>query len=119
MIGAEHGRVLAERLAHQPLSRVEVARQPLGIREAGGGGQRRRVPGPEIVPVLSMCLGGQRQRVGEGTGSALRERQVDCLLQHQRMAVLEHVLADKTAQALLIEAINDLFAKHGLSRIAD
>jgi hypothetical protein len=29
------------------------------------------------------------------------------------------VQTDKTAQALLIEAINDLFAKHGLSRIAD
>lgn len=26
---------------------------------------------------------------------------------------------DKTTQALLIEAINDLFAKYGLSRIAD
>jgi hypothetical protein len=29
------------------------------------------------------------------------------------------VQTDNTAQALLIEAINDLFAKHGLSRIAD
>lgn len=29
------------------------------------------------------------------------------------------VQTDKTAQALLIEAINDLFAKDGLSRIAD
>lgn len=29
------------------------------------------------------------------------------------------VQTDKTTQALLIEAMNDLFAKHGLSRIAD
>jgi hypothetical protein len=29
------------------------------------------------------------------------------------------VQQDRTTQSLLIEAINDLFAKHGLSRIAD
>lgn len=29
------------------------------------------------------------------------------------------VQRDKTTQEMLIEAINDLFAKHGLSRIAD
>lgn len=29
------------------------------------------------------------------------------------------VQQERTVQALLIEAINDLFAKHGLSRIAD
>lgn len=85
------------------------------LQRAAGGGRRKAVHHQRSEP-----KGGARSREAEQTPARVGKRQVAAFFAPEVGRSLKVLAAegDTTVQALMTEALNDLFAKHGKPPIA-